>query len=856
MVEIEERKIMYHMIISLERDLIEYLSPLISIEDFTTEMINKAESRKTTIISVKNMLEQLGYGDYIELINRCKSKLQLTQNELNFINKNASMNIVEIRNRVMHPKPLNFDDYAILENLFFRINTYVYSIPWINVIDAQKKIKNNPSEILQKEIRQINNTIIDNLPPLDCEELEFIGRGKEIGELKQYILNDNYRITSIVAAGGYGKTALALKVLNDLKKSGKSPFELMIWVSFKTRQLDKTSFIDINEAITDLADMNEFLNDFIGGDIEKIQEELISLAQQFKMLLILDNLETLNHQDMLPFINEYINYGKILITSRVSIGQLDKRFDLNPLNQNDLLEFTNRLLNYYNLDEKFTSKQILNLAEKVLFSNPLSIKWAIRSIAKGATLEEVYKGREDVVEFCMSNVYDKISTLGKNILNLLAFNISPMTFGQIVFYLQKNYEDFTAINDAITQLTQACFLDKIKLKEGKYTLIEQGKIFIDSLSDNEGLKEHFSNKKREISTIHQSINVDSEENPYNNNSITIFNTSEDIIISAYYLFKAVKLIEERKNEEALELVLLAENISDDYSECYKIHGLILSYMENPDAELKYKLAINKSKSLRDKLVQHVAITNYYIKVDNFSEALVMIEKAIKLDPNNINVILEKIKVLLYTGKYSEAESLILSVHEDMLKDNKTKNVFITRKADLMRRKAEQLDEISQVKQRKELLLSAYQLLKSEKYPDDYMYSMICKIINDLAHLSNFNECAEDVLNFMFTNIDNIYKLRAFNEFKLKFRKFLKNLDLSLAIKSLLLFYSIDIRYCAENEGIISTVKENYGFIINQKYLEGIYFYNVNNFKKGEKVSFKIVKYYEKNRAVDVKKIED
>ena len=42
------------------------------------------------------MLEQLGFGDYIEIINRCKTKMQLTQTELTFINNSFKERLFKI----------------------------------------------------------------------------------------------------------------------------------------------------------------------------------------------------------------------------------------------------------------------------------------------------------------------------------------------------------------------------------------------------------------------------------------------------------------------------------------------------------------------------------------------------------------------------------------------------------------------------------------------------------------------------------------------------------------------------------------------------------------------------------------
>ena len=141
--EIKEKKILYHMIISIETDLVEYLSDFVDQNDFTEKMLETIEKRNPNALTVRHSLQQLSFGDFIELINICKAKSGLTINELDFINKQCSDNIVQIRNRVMHPKPLGFSDYAIVENLFNKIDSYIHNIAWYNVLQARKEFRCN-----------------------------------------------------------------------------------------------------------------------------------------------------------------------------------------------------------------------------------------------------------------------------------------------------------------------------------------------------------------------------------------------------------------------------------------------------------------------------------------------------------------------------------------------------------------------------------------------------------------------------------------------------------------------------------------------------------------------------------------
>lgn len=855
--EINEKKILYHMIISIESDLVEYLTDFVEQNDFTDKMIETIEKRNPNALTIRNSLQQLSFGDFIELINICKTKNGLTINELDFINKQCSSSIVQIRNRVMHPKPLEFSDYAIVENLFNKIDLYIHNIAWYNVLQARKDLQNNLESILSESKLERKFEILTNLPELNCEEIEFVGRKEEVGTIKKYLLNDRFNIVSIVASGGYGKTAITLKVLHDLINDKKLPYELLIWVSFKTKQLDNTSFVEIENACTNIASINTFLYDFLGKNDGDIKTELINLAQSFKTLLVLDNLETIDTNEILPFLEEFISYGKVLITTRVGLGTIEKRYDLPPLNHNDVLEYTNSFLSYYNLDENYTNKEIVELAENVLFSNPLDIKWAIRSLHRGLSLEDIKKERENVVQFCMSNVYESISNLSQKILHLLSFNNKPITKGQIVYYLQFKPIDFYQIEDAVNTLNKACFIDKKLQKEGWYSLTEQSKLFIDSIDINEGWRENFANKKRELNNIREEIDVTSEDDPYYIKAINIFSPTENNIISAYYLSKAVELINEKENKKALEMIEIAENISPKFSECYKIHGLTLFYLNELSAKDMYEKAIIYSTTTRESVIQHVAMANYFIRINDKISALSIIEAAELKEPNNFFVKMEKVKVLIYMGKYNDADSIMSSIDVGKLSHNKDINLYLTRKADLIRRQAERLDEKSQLTEKSQKLISAIKLLSDARNPDDQLNSMLCKIIRDLSYTQGFKTNIDYIYDLLNNRIDLIKHLKDFKEMREKFKKSLQRIDVENRKKYTRLLFKDDIENLIDNDtiGKVIRVGENFGFIVNASHPEGIYFNKSLDVHRGDVVSFSLKQDYKGLKAYNLEIVD-
>lgn len=69
-------------------------------------------------------------------------------------------------------------------------------------------------------------------------------------------------------------------------------------------------------------------------------------------------------------------------------------------------------------------------------------------------------------------------------------------------------------------------------------------------------------------------------------------------------------------------------------------------------------------------------------------------------------------------------------------------------------------------------------------------------------------------------------------------------------------FGLDIANYDDNVGQISLVKDTYGFIVNAKYPSGIYFVNFGEFKKGDKVTFKVIRKYDKPRAINLRLIEE
>ncbi|AFY61128.1 tetratricopeptide repeat protein [Synechococcus sp. PCC 6312] len=139
---------------------------------------------------------------------------------------------------------------------------------------------------------------------------EWQGRQTEISELQRALGNDNIRLIGITAAGGYGKSALAVKLTEQLTLDWR-----VLWVSFTQAY--------------GLAQFGRWLLEQLGQpydekwDEETLIQQMVQGLTQGPCLLVLDNLETVVTADADSvygqFLSRWLATGrnsKLLLTSR------------------------------------------------------------------------------------------------------------------------------------------------------------------------------------------------------------------------------------------------------------------------------------------------------------------------------------------------------------------------------------------------------------------------------------------------------------------------------------------------------------------------------------------------------------
>lgn len=417
------------------------------------------------------------------------------------------------------------------------------------------------------------------------------------------------------------------------------------------------------------------------------KENLINFMREFNVLLVLDNLETINNEDINQFIKEIPENSKVLITSRHGLGELEYRYTLQGMNNKDATVYFRELSKYYGLDlHKRTDSQINGIITKHLYSNPLSIKWFISGVYNGISETVLISKKSELVEFCMSNVYNKLTINSKTILQLFLIERKELSLGEIDYF--TNLSD-VELRKSINELL---YTNMIMLRNGIYTINEMAKDYLSTYQapENKLVVSTFS-KRKKLNDILQSIKVENEVDPFNPKSMFANMDNESRKLASYYLTNALERSAKKDWEKAFYYVEKAANISPDYFEVYKIKAFILAERTELYGALdNYQIALDKCETDLEKAsVLFLFAVFYVIKLLDPSTALELILKAEEICPDEIMIVSEKARILMYLGKYNESEEILLKYNNKKEEyDLKTQNILASRYGELFRRRAE------------------------------------------------------------------------------------------------------------------------------------------------------------------------
>ena len=683
-IEIDLRDLIKEKIIPLKKieDLI-HPNILQKINDRITKEI-KSDFQMSNKIDDNDFVDYFDYGTALDILKKNKAILEKKYSITFEKYVDELIKIKPVRDFSIHGRILLASHLDIIENFSEKItkkNEIIFDTTIKQINSLKDKTFEDSYEFENLDERDDNN----NLPRPDTNETGYIER-LELNQRINKVLN-NYPVISFIGDAGTGKTATAIKKGYDLALEDK--FDIIWFHSFKT---EKFSLGEIKQIKNDINTTDKFLLSSLKiGDYDKDPiKNLVKYLEKNKVLLILDNLETVLDQNILNFLDYFAeaeHESKVILTSRIPVNRGDMAIKVGSFKDHEAIAYFRKLLNFYDLkhlhetlDEKLIKKLI-----KKRSNNPLQIKLSIGAVSGGKSIEDAFKDDVDLLNFCYTNVFDTFSDTGKKILECCYHLNRELNLSDICLLLENiepnkislNLRDLVSKNFIVSNLKKSetsyfiirreviPFLEKNKIFEdenkkkdifGKFTKMTAATTFMDVNIDRiDELKSHWDE-------ILIRKNSDKFAGMQLRNANRIMKSKQNILGSVAYKKEALTSRQREKMEsfdkEFLSIISNLKKTHPDYCEVFRVEAIYhLTDRDTANVINCFEKAINLQPDYPN------LRTFYATSLRQLDD----LENSLKIARENYG---------LYPNRLSDLENLILAKYFNKENDDELKKLII------------------------------------------------------------------------------------------------------------------------------------------------------------------------------------
>ncbi|MFC5435422.1 tetratricopeptide repeat protein [Rhodanobacter umsongensis] len=568
------------------------------------------------------------------------------------------VDLIKIRNRVMHARPLEFDDLSRTNDLCEKLKSK--SSYWVSLNEIIGRLSNEPELVLRLSIPFENDAIgpSNNLPMPDFDETGFIGRRVIVDNVIRAVLGV-YPVVTLVGEGGLGKTSLALKVAYEILEKKPDEYDALIFVSAKTSQLTDSEIIRIRGSVNSSIGLFEVAAGALGGNAGNPLEDLISVLSQFRVLLIIDNLETVIDKNMNELLSRIPQGSKILITTRIRLGAYEFPVQLDPMSDAEaiqLLRVTAKIRSCSRLVQ--ASNKVIGGFCTRMRNNPLHIKWFVSAVQAGKRPEEVLADEKLFLQFCLSNVFSQVGENSRRLVRTLLALGGSYTVAELAFLTEL---DQSTLLSAIQELTRTNMFFATSAPTGasyetKYELSQLARAYLARFYpvSKEEQKQMLTVKRRLVSAGEQ-IASEAQTNPLSASSIHCRTRSDWVI--AKYLRESLSKIRIDKCDEALEIIETAKGLAPDFSEVYRVEAW--AYARSGNLSQAYDCYEKALEWAPDSAIVYYLFGGFLLRdMHDTEKANEMFERAMQLCPERPEPMIDYARCCLFRRNFVDAMSAI------------------------------------------------------------------------------------------------------------------------------------------------------------------------------------------------------
>ena len=665
------RLTLYAVLSGIEDDLREVigsqLGPQLDTEPlFGRHLTEKLRERRATEDSVAEEAETLGgllefadFGDLFQLLNVHWSLLPAQiGNHIRDETKNFER-LVPIRNRVAHSRPLLFDDFpATIDIATAFCNTE--ALRWTSLRTTMQRLKTEPSFVLGLEIKDYSpEDRRHNLPTPDFDETGYLGRKQDVETLLR-LVKGPYPVITIVGEGGLGKTATALKVAYDILDEPTQAFDTIVFVSSKTAQLTPNEIVKVQGAISDsLGVLTSVATTLAGLSAAEPMAEVLAYMAAFRILLIIDNLETVLDDRIKSFLEQLPAGSKVIITSRIGLGAYEYPFHLREMRESDAVQLLRALVKARQVPSLASTdnKNLVGYCAR-MHNNPGFIKWFTSAVQVGRRPEEILQNPALFLDFCMSNVYDFLALDSRAVLGVFLSVSGRHSQAGLAYFTRMSV---AVLQRALQQLLTTNMLTLASVPRGSsyesfYEVSELARAYLEKhhpVSSDEATE--FMSRRNKLLSAGQQLIAERSKNPYSPFSVAL--RSDNDLIVAKDLIDALNAGHRKSFDEAEEHLTHAKNLAPEYYEVHRVEAWLRALSGNmAAAKSAYEAAVE--------LEPRAAHVRYFFgkfllrQANDIYEAAKQLAEARKIDPGAAIIQIEAGRAALYAQHFPEARGII------------------------------------------------------------------------------------------------------------------------------------------------------------------------------------------------------